>query len=176
MEKRRFLGKSMLMLVSLALMIVSLWEVCVRLDAMYAPVKMFFSMALGEDIPFSDAMSYFDYSIFEAPLWLTGCMLIGLLSIALSARPKGCLFILPVSLGMALYGLTRDSSFLTDFWNLIQPALLMIICALSLMNALALPVRRKRTKSRRSAPPDSPRMTDAPRLRRIDHDKNRRAG
>ena len=175
MKQRRCLGKSTLIIASLALMIISLWEICVRLDAMYTPVKMFFSMASGEGIPLSSAMNYFDWTILESPLWLMGCILIALISIALSSRPKGGFFLLPAALSMALYGLTREVSFLADFWRLIQPALLLIISALSMLNLILLPFGRKRRRKDDSVP-DFPRITDAPRLSRLHKNSHRRAG
>ncbi len=176
MKNQRYLGKGALILISLALLIVSLWEICVRLDAMYAPLNMFFSMAVGEGIGLTTAMSYFDYSVFEAPLWLAGCILLSILSFALSSRPKGGYFLLPASLGMALYGLTRQTSFMTDFWRLIQPALLLAICVLSALNLFILPLRRKRRRSKNDPFSDSPRLTDAPRLKRTRSSPDRRAG
>ena len=77
---------------------------------------------------------------------------------------------------MALYGLTRETSFLIDFWRLIQPALLMIICALSALNLLLLPFRRKRRRSKNESLSDTPRLTDAPRLKRTRSSSDRRAG
>ena len=114
MKKRKYFGKGALILGCLALFFVSLWEVCIRLEAMYAPIKMFFSMALGENIPLSAAMNYFDFSILEAPVWLLSCMLFSLLALFLSSRPMGIAFIIPLSLFLSLYGLTREGTFLTD--------------------------------------------------------------
>lgn len=165
MRKRKYIGRNALIIVSLALMLLSVWEICVRLDAMYAPIKMFFSMALGENIPLQTAMSYVDPSIFEAPAWLAGCILISLISIAFSSRRALCLLLLPISAVMAVYGLTREASFFVDFWRLVQPTLLMVICALSAFNLFALPSKRRKRKT--SSPADAPRLTDAPRLKTI---------
>ena len=133
-------------------------------------------MAVGEGIDPAAAMSYFDRSILEAPLWLAGCILLSILTFALSSHPKGGYFLLPVSLAMALYGLTRETSFLIDFWRLIQPALLIIICALSALNLFLLPFRRKRRRSKNEPLSDTPRLTDAPRLKRTRSSSDRRAG
>ena len=181
MSKRKYLGKSALLFISLALFLVSLWEVCVRLDAMYAPIKMFFSMAYGEGIPLSTAIKYVDLSLLEAPLWLLGCIITALLSLALASRPRGSAFILVLSIAMALYGLTRKGIFLTDFWRLVQPGLLLAQSALASLNLLALPIQNKLHARKAAPPPDPPRMTDAPRLRNISksdihNDSSRRAG
>lgn len=176
MKQRKSLGKGALIAASLTLMSISLWEICVRLDAMYAPIKMFFSMALGENIPLSSAMNYFNWSIFETPLWLAGCLLISLLSLALCSRPKGGFFLLPVCLFMALYGLTRKGTLFVGFWQLIQPALLLILSALSMLNLILIPIRCRTRSKKTSPPPASPRMTDAPRLKRIHQNPDRHAG
>ena len=176
MKKQKYFGKGALLLISLALMIVSLWEICVRLDAMYKPLNMFFTMAVGEGIDLPTAMSYFDYSVWEAPRWLTGCILLALLSLALSTRPKGGYFLLPASLAMALYGLTREASFFVGFWRLVQPTLLLAVCALSALNLFLLPARRKKRRPKSKPLPDAPRMTDAPRLRNTKASSDRRAG
>ena len=171
MRKQKFLGRKPLILTSLALLLISGWEISVRLDAMYGPLKMFFSMAFGENIPFSIAMSYFDISLFEAPLWLLGCILVGLISLFLARRPGASFAILPLSAVLAVYGLTRESTFLTDFWQLIQPALLLALALLSFVNLAALPFRRRERMAAapNRLPSDSPRITDAPRLRSLSH-------
>ena len=86
-----------------------------------------------------------------------------LLALALMSRPGGWGFILLLSVPLALYGLTREGAFLTDLWRLIQPAMLLLIAALSALNLAIIPFRRKRRK----APPDAPRLTDAPRLKKL---------
>ena len=110
----------------------------------------------------STAMTYFDWTMFEPPLWLLGCMTAGLLSLFVSSRRGGNLLLFPLCIALALYGLTRDGSFLTGFWQLIQPALLLALAAISLLNlTIRLPRRRMR---KRVDSPSAPRMTDAPRL------------
>lgn len=172
MEKRRYFGKGALILVSLALMLTSLWEICIRLDAMYAPLRMFFSMAFGEEIPFRTAMNYFDHSIFEAPLWLAGCILLSVLAIALTSRRTGAFLVTLFALAMALYGLGRKSAVFVDFWRLIQPALLMMMTMLSAIQLVSMPRRRKKRRQEEV----SPRMTDAPRLRSLSQTRSRKAG
>lgn len=172
MKKRKYLGRSALIVVSLTLMLLSVWEICIRLDAMYAPLKMFFSMAFGEGIPFRTAMNYFDYSIFEAPLWLTGCIVLSVLAIALPSRRTGAFLVTLFALAMALYGLGRESAVFVDFWRLMQPALLLMMTVLSAVQLITLPRRRKKRRQEEA----SPRMTDAPRLRRLSHDRSRKAG
>ncbi len=166
MNKRNYFGQKTLLFLSLFLTIVSAWEAAVRLDAMYKPVKMFFDMAIGERIPLSAAMNYFDWTIFEAPVWLAGCIAIGLLSLLLSRRKGGQIITLILCAIAALYGLTRQGTFLTDLWRLLQPALLFAIAALSLFNLSISARRKKRNFSPANEVIPALRMEDAPRLRR----------
>ena len=164
MSKQKSIFHRSMILTGLALLLISGWEVSIRLETMYKPLRMFFAMAFGEGISFSAAMTYFDWSIFEPPLWLLGCVLAGLLTLFVSSRRGGNFLLLPICAGLAAYGLTRDGSFLTGFWRLIQPALLLVLSALSLLNVtFRLPRRQKRGLSDSA---DALRMTDAPRLRR----------
>ena len=50
--------------------LVSAYEFCTRVDAMWKPLKMFWNMAVGEKIPLARAATYVDMSIFEIPLYL----------------------------------------------------------------------------------------------------------
>lgn len=171
MKKQKLLGRKTVLLISLTLFAVSVWETSVRMDAMYRPIKMFFSMAIGEKIPFSAAMKYFDYSIFESPLWLLGCMLVSLSAVALSRRPLGQGLILPAAGALAVYGLMRESSFFMGPWPLVQPALLLALACISAVNLILYPFRRKKHESE---PMDAPRMADAPRLRKTARHSSRR--
>ena len=171
MKKQKLLGRKTVLLISLILFAVSAWETAVRLDAMYRPIKMFFSMAFGEKIPLSTAMKYFDYGIFESPMWLLGCMLVSLLAVALSRRPLGQGLILPSAGALAVYGLMRESAFFMGPWQLVQPALLLALACISAVNLVLFPFRRKKHEAE---PADAPRMTDAPRLRRTARHASRR--
>ena len=158
--RRRYIGRHAMTLISLVLIVLSAWEAAVRMDAMYNPLKMFFSMAFGEGIPLSAAMTYFDWSIFEAPLWLLCCTLTGLIILFFCRKKGGSLVIIPLGLVLAGYGLTRESTVFTDLWRLVQPALLLAAAALSTFNLLL--------NSRRNLPDaHGPRMGDAPRLRKF---------
>ena len=168
MKKHRIFGSKSLFLSCTALIIISGWEACIRLDAMYKPVAMFFRMAFGENIPLSTAMTYFDWSMFEAPVWLLACMLTGAISLFLIRTKAGKIILLPLGIAMALYGLTRQGPFMTDLWRLIQPAVLLFISVLSGINLFVHQKSGKDKKRRPSAPDNSPRFRDAPRLRPSD--------
>lgn len=173
MRKRKLFGRKSLIMICIALIGISGWEACVRLDAMYKPIVMFFRMALGEHIPFETAMSYFDWSIFEAPLWLTGCILAGLLALFMIRSRGGRMLLIPLSLALCLYGLTREGSFLTDFWRLIQPALLLLIAILSAVNLFSRSKTDSPNKKEGAQPDHPPRIKDAPRLHRTGSSRER---
>lgn len=168
MKKNKLFGRKSLLIACAALIIVSGWEACIRLDAMYKPVAMFFRMAFGENIPLSTAMTYFDWSMFEAPVWLLACVLTGAFSLFLIRTKAGKILLLPLGIAMALYGLTRQGTFMTDLWRLIQPAVLLFISALSGVNLFVHPGSKKGKERQSPAPDDSPRFRDAPRLRSSD--------
>jgi hypothetical protein len=174
-KRRRLkaLGRNWMIPVCLALFFLSAWEFCVRLDSMYKPVKMFFDLVIGENIPFETAMKYFDLSILEPPLWLAVCTLISLLALVMCRRPFGSILLLPLCGALALYGLMREGTFLTDLWRLVQPGLLLIMALFSFANLICYPVRRRRfLRAEAIAPYDAPRFRDAPRLsgdKCIDH-------
>lgn len=173
-RRMKALGRNWMIPVCAALLVVSAWEFCVRLDAMYKPLKMFFDLVVGENIPFDTAMKYFDTSILEPPLWLLGCGLTSVIALFLCRRPIGSMLLIPLCGALALYGLTREGTFLTDLWRLVQPALLLIMTLFGVTNLFCYPLRRRRFLSAEpphAAPPPhgAPRMTDAPRLRGISY-------
>lgn len=174
MNKQRFLGDKFTVLSSLVLLVISTWEASVRLDAMYKPLKMFFDMAIGEHIPLSSVISYVDISMLEAPLWLLGCTLAALITIFFVRRPAGSAVTLPLSIVLGVYGLLRESTFLTGIWRLVQPALLLFIAFVIIMNIAVYPLRRRiaERKSRKRTKPSSPRLEDAPKLRSLSREKS----
>ncbi len=164
------IGRNWMPLICAALLILSAWEFCVRLDAMYKPLKMFFELAAGEGIPLKTAMNYFDWSILEPPLWLLSCALTGILALFLSRRMLGCVLLIPVCAALAAYGLTREGTLLTDLWRLAQPALLLMLTAFGVINLLVYPLRRRRLPAASvDSLHESPRFGDAPRLSRISY-------
>ena len=76
---------------ALALLLLSGYELCIRLDAMWGPLKMFVNMAIGERIPLSRVLTYVDYTIFYTPLYMFFCMLLALWAL-LSHRTRRLVF------------------------------------------------------------------------------------
>ena len=168
MHRRFFSGRGILVPAGLALTIVSAWEISVRFDAMYRPIRMFFDMARGEGITLSAAMTYFDWGMFAVPAYLLACALTGLLALAAPGRRAVSAVLLALSAILAAAGLGRETGVFTGPWYLIQPALLLL---LALGGAFGLLVRRSSKKrpvnTPAALPCDHPRLTDAPRLRSI---------
>lgn len=169
MHKRFFSGRGILIPAGLALMLVSAWEVSIRLDAMLPPIRMFFSMARGEGISFSAAMSYFDWGMFALPLYLILCTLTGLLALFTPGRKSASAVLTILSAVLAAVGLGRETGALTGPWYLIQPALLLLLAVSGAFSLAVHQPRQKRMKgsAERSIPADVPRLNDAPRLRSI---------
>lgn len=165
MKDHRIFGRSCTFVSSLALLALSGWELSIRLDAMYRPLKMFFDMAVGEGIPLDDAMRYFDFGLFEAPLWLLLCILAALITLCFAHRPKSAVVTLPLSVLLGVYGLGRETTLFVGFWRLVQPALLLFNAVLIALNLAAGSFKRSK-KAHKPVEPSAPRFHDAPRLRK----------
>lgn len=170
--KRRFLpGRGLCAMSALALMLLSAWELIIRLDAMHKPIRMFFDMAFGENIPLSTAMSYFDFSIFIQPCYLLCCLLTAVLALWLRKRAWLFALMLPVCLLLGVTGYQIEAIPLIQGWKMIRLAPLFGLCAGSFINMAALLPRRRQTE------PEPPRLGDAPRLHSLaaDRDNDRRS-
>ncbi len=138
------LGYNWMLIFSVGLMVISAWELAVRLDAMKKPLDMFFRLAEGEGIPLIRVMHYFEWDMLEPLLWLAGCILVSLVNLFVCRRPLGSMIMLPFCAALAVYGLIRKSSALPDLWFLAQPALLLSIVAFGIVNLSTYRVRQKR--------------------------------
>lgn len=171
--KKRFLpGRSLCALSALALILITLWELVIRLDAMYKPIKMFFAMAVGEGIPLSAAMEYFDFSIFHQPLYLTFCLLMGAIGLIFCRRPLLCLTAVPSCILLGIGGFCLDAIPLIHLWRVIRLVPLIGLSAGSLLNLAGLISRRRIPEQ------EPPRLSDAPKLRGVSHrssENNRRS-
>ncbi len=138
------LGYNWMLIFSVGLLMISAWELAVRLDAMKKPLDMFFRLAEGEGIPLWRVMQYFEWDMLEPILWLIGCMLVSLINLFVCRRPLGAMVMLPFCAVLAVYGLIRESSALPDVWFLAQPALLLAIVAFGIVNLSTYRVRQNR--------------------------------
>lgn len=90
---------------ALALIIITGYELLVRIDAMIRPLGMFFKMWIGEKVPFSRAISYVDWKTFERPAFLLLCVLSG--TIALLGRNKPLVIVVNIAFSVALFLLSH---------------------------------------------------------------------
>jgi len=137
------LGYQWMLILCMALLVVSGWEIFVRIDAMHGPMTMFFDMARGEGIPITRALRYFEWNILEALIWLVCCMLTAVTAIFVCRRPLGSAVMTPFCAAAAIYGLMRESSLLPGLWYLAQPALLLAMTAFCALNVSTCRAREK---------------------------------
>ena len=75
---------------ALILLALSVYELCVRLDAMWGPLKMFVNMAVGEGIPLRRVVTYVDITIFYVPLYMLLCAVVALCALASRRTRRTC--------------------------------------------------------------------------------------
>jgi hypothetical protein len=97
-------GDRLLFWGSLLLAAWSLYELATRMEAAWPPIKMFINMAVGEQIPIVSVMKYIDFSILLMPLYLTGCLVLGILCFALRKRPFAAAVLMPAAVAAAVAG------------------------------------------------------------------------
>ena len=156
-------------LCALILVLVSVWELIIRMDAMYGPLMMFFEMAWGERIPLATVMTYFDFSILAAPFYLIGCVLLGIIALIFSRRPLSALFVLPASLVLGILGFEIGAIPLLEGWRMIR---LIPLGGLSLGGIMKLILHPRKKKLAAAEPA---RLADAPRLRALSNKDDRRS-
>ncbi len=161
--------------------LISAYELSTRIDAMWAPLKMFWNMAVGEKIPLSRAVKYVDWSILEVPLYLVAGIGLGLCALWARRTVRGCALMILPSLALCVLGFMLP---LTTLGGWVQPVrmlpmmLLCVLCILCVIAGLAhrphgpdAPPRPRKEKL--PPPPEAlpePRRTapfeDRPRVRR----------
>ena len=138
------LGYHWMFIFSIALIVLSVWELTVRLDAMKTPLDMFFRLAEGEGIPLTRVLQYFEWDMLEPLFWLVLCILIGLINLFTCRRPIGSMLMLPFCTALAVYGLMREGSALSEFSFPIQPVLLLAVVVFGIINLSTYRVRQNR--------------------------------
>ncbi|MDO5021898.1 MAG: hypothetical protein Q4E07_00995 [Eubacteriales bacterium] len=91
---------------ALALILITGYELIIRLDAMIRPLNMFIKMWIGEKIAFSRAISYVDWGMFERPSYLLLCVLAGL--IAIIGRKKAGVWVFTAVLASIAFALSKS--------------------------------------------------------------------
>ena len=84
--------------------LISAYEFCTRVDAMWKPLKMFWNMAVGEKIPLARAATYVDMSIFEIPLYLLCSAALGVWALWARRTRRGCALLIAPSAVLAALG------------------------------------------------------------------------
>lgn len=96
---------------SLLLMGWALYELGVRLEAAWPPLRMFIDMAIGEHIPLDRVMRYVDFSILTMPLYLLGCALLGVFSFAFRKHALAAFVFVPLAVTAIFAGTQIDGLF-----------------------------------------------------------------
>ncbi len=127
----------MLFLGAAALILISGYELIIRIDAMIRPVSMFINMWIGEHIAFSRAISYVDWNMFERPAYLLMCVVIGIVSI--TGRKKRSVWIISAILSTLAFVLSSKAPALLfpGFFNMILSTSLIVLFAGSLISFIA---------------------------------------
>lgn len=159
MEKRRYAGRRFTFWGSLILMGWAVYELCIRLEAMWGPLKMFYNLAVGEGIPLATALRYVDFAILRTPAFLLGLLLLGALGLCLRNRPVLGAALIPLCALSGLYAAGATSLFGLNLWQALKLLPLALICAGSVVNLFALAAARRE----RCAPP-RPSVQRAPQF------------
>ena len=148
--------------------LVSVYELCTRMDAMWKPLKMFWNMAVGEKIPLSRAVSYVDMSIFEVPLYLLGSAVLGIWALWARRTRRGCALLIAPSAVLAVLGFILPLTWLGQWVRAVRLLPMILLCVLSIARtAMRDPERQRRPHDARPLPPQRvphpvPPPADAP--------------
>lgn len=135
MEKRRkYYGRRLIFWGALALMSWAGYELWARVEAMAGPLRMFYTMAVGERIPPARALTYVDLSIFEVPAYLLCLVLLGLYALICRNRPALGLTVVPPVLLAGRYALVADLPGI-GAWQALKLAPMALIALGCLFNA-----------------------------------------
>lgn len=104
MEKRRYSGRYLMLLGAVALAVWAGYEFVVRMETIWWALKGVWQLCVGEGIPFTRALGYFDRSMFELTGFLLGCTLFALLAICLRNRPRAGYFLILLDAALILVG------------------------------------------------------------------------
>lgn len=109
MEKRRFAGRNFLTWGAILLFVWTGYEFYVRAEMMRWALSGVWRLCLGEGVPFTRALSYFDANMFYLTGFLLVCALYALFALCLRNRPGAGYALIPVGLilsGYAVFGLS----------------------------------------------------------------------
>ncbi len=130
MAALREAGRRMLFWGAFLLIVWAAYELFIRVDAMIKPVGMFIRMAIGERVPLDRVLrEYVDWSILEVPLFLLGCVVLGLF--ALMTRKKALMgfAVIALSIVVAFYSMGKTSLLSPSIWQKLKLLPLVLIMA-----------------------------------------------
>ena len=118
MKRTKKLAARLMALCGLALIAWPAWELCVRIDAMIGPLRMFVRMAVGEGVDLWRAAAYVDWAIFAAPALL--CVYIAFGTVCIARRRRGGAPLCLLALAMGLHMFYREAFFLPQAVRMLQ--------------------------------------------------------
>lgn len=161
--------------------LVSAYEFCTRVDAMWKPLKMFWNMAVGEKIPLARAATYVDMSIFEIPLYLLCSVALGIWALWARRTRRGCALLIAPSAVLAALGFILPLTLAGKWVRAVRLLPMIVLCALSVARvAIREPERQRRPHDQRPLPPERgprplPMPADTPEERQRVKRRYRRA-
>lgn len=135
--------------------LVSVYEFCTRVDAMWKPLKMFWNMAVGEKIPLARAATYVDMSIFEIPLYLLCSVALGIWALWARRTRRGCALLIVPSAVLAALGFILPLTLAGKWVRAVRLLPMIVLCALSVARvAMRESERQRRPHDQRPLPPE----------------------
>ena len=143
MGKKLMSLRKWLVIDALVLLALSVYEFISRLDAMWGPLKMFYNMAVGENIPLDRVAAYVDVGIFEVPGYMLLCALLSLTAILTIRTRRGSFVLLPASIALAVWGTFVQMSLIGEVFRFVKVLPLVIMSVLFVYNIVLLRKNRR---------------------------------
>ena len=128
---------------SLVLLLLSCFELFIRLDAMWGPLKMFILMAVGEAIPLVKVFTYVDFTVFYAPLYMLGCVVLSLWTLCSRRTRRVCLMMLLPAAALTAAGFLLKQTIFAEPLRTLKLLCLTVLLFLCLLHLLVPRARRK---------------------------------
>lgn len=151
-ERGRSISRA-LFWVAAALFLLSAYELAVRLDAMWGPLKMFVNMAIGERIPLSRVWTYVDITVFYVPLYMLGCAALALWGLICRRTRRACGCMLAPAVALAALGFTLRLTLFGEWTRTLKLLPLVLFAVLCALRAFLPPARRPRQQEPAPVPP-----------------------
>lgn len=149
-------GRRMVFWGSVGLLIWSSWELALRVDAMIKPIQMFVRMAYGEKIPFQNALSYVNWTIFEIPSFLIFCSALSIYSLFVRKR-LWAQMPLPILCALAgFYSFGQTSLLGVNLWQKLKLIPFILIFVGSVIGLVFSAKNHQRSQKTPKAPPRAP--------------------